>query len=328
MAIDAKMSFLRQIEQGSAETIPQATMQRMMIIISDVLEGFDIREHEHWEAEEQDDLFEAFLATMKVQGRSKGTIARYERMIKIFMAFAKTTTRKINVYHVRAWLAAEKNRGIQDSTLDGNRQVLSSYFGWLFREGLIERNPMSNVGTIKVPKKKKPTYSPVDMTKIMDACRKLRDKAMIQFMATTGCRVSEMTGLNREQLDLRNQEVIVHGKGDKERVVYFDSVTAMLLEEYLATRTDDNPALFVGQRGERLQPNGVRAMLKDIQRRTGVAGIHPHKFRRTLATDMARHGTPIQTVAHLLGHEKIDTTMEYVQQSAQDIKYDYRRLYA
>lgn len=327
MAIDSKMSFLRQVEQNGAETIPQATMQRMMVIISDVLEGFDIREHEHWETEDKDDLFEAFLATMKVQGRSEGTIARYERMIKIFMAFAKTSTRKVNVYHVRAWLASEKNRGIQDSTLDGNRQVLSSYFGWLFREGLIERNPMSNVGTIKVPKKKKATYSKVDMAKIMEACRKLRDKAMIQFMATTGCRVSEMTGLNRDQLDLRNQEVVVHGKGDKERVVYFDSVTAMLLEEYLASRKDDNPALFVGQRHERLEPNGVRAMLKDIERRTGVAGIHPHKFRRTMATEMARH-VPIQSIAQLLGHEKIDTTMEYVQQNAQDIKYDYRRLYA
>ena len=328
MAIDAKVNFLRDIEKLGAETIPQTIMQRMMVIISDVLEDYDIRECQHWETEEKDDLFEAFISTMKVQGRSKGTIERYERTIRIFMTFSKAPTRKINVYHVRAWLAAEKNRGIQDSTLDGNRQVLSSYFGWLFREGLIERNPMANVGTIKVPRKKKLTYSSVDMAKIMDACRKLRDKAIVQFLYTTGCRVSEMIALNRDQLDMRNQEVVVHGKGDKERTVYFDSVTAMLLEEYLNSRKDDNPALFIGLRGDRLMQNGVRVMLKDIERRTGVTGVHPHKFRRTMATDMARHGTTIQTIAHLLGHERIDTTMEYVQQSAQDIKYDYRRLYA
>lgn len=327
MAINARVNFLRDIEKIGSETIPQTTMQQMMVIISDVLENYDIRECQHWEMEEKDDLFEAFISTMKVQGRSKGTLERYERIIRIFMTFSKVTTRKINVYHVRSWLAAEKNRGIQDSTLDGDRQVLSSYFGWLFREGLIERNPMANVGTIKVPRKKKPTYSSVDMMKIMDACRKLRDKAIIQFLATTGCRVSEMTGLNRDQLDMRNQEVVVHGKGDKERTVYFDSVTAMLLEEYLAKREDDNPALFIGQKKERLGPNGVRVMLKDIERRTGVAGIHPHKFRRTMATEMARH-VPIQSISRLLGHERIDTTMEYVQQSAQDIKYDYRRLYA
>ena len=108
MAIDAKMSFMRQVEQGGAETIPQATMQRMMIIISDVLEGFDMRECERWETEEKDDLFDAFMASMKIQGRSEGTMDRYRRMIRIFMEFAKVTTRKVNVYHVRSWLAAEK----------------------------------------------------------------------------------------------------------------------------------------------------------------------------------------------------------------------------
>ena len=330
MAIDSKMSFLRQVEQNGAETIPQATMQRMMVIISDVLEGFDIREHEHWETEEKDDLFDAFMASMKIQGRSEGTMDRYRRMIRIFMEFAKVTTRKVNVYHVRSWLAAEKERGLKDSTLEGCRQVLSSYFGWLFREGLIDRNPMSNVCTIKVPKKQKDTFSDVDMSKMMAACKTLREKAIISFLSSTGCRVSEMVALDRDALDLKNQEVTVHGKGNKERIVYFDSVTANLLERYLKRRKDGEKALFVGKgvaraKLTRLQQNGVRVMLKRIGKRAGVEHVHPHKFRRTMATELARHGMPIQTVSHLLGHEKIDTTMMYVMQKPEDVKIEYRR---
>lgn len=325
MAIEAKVSFMRELEKRGAETIPQATMQQMMAIISDVLEGYDMRENVSWETEKKDDLLKSYITTMKIQGRSPLTVERYEMMIKKFMRFAKTTTRKISPYHVRNWLAAEKDRGLQESTLEGMRQILSSYFGWLFREGLVERNPMANVGTIKVPKKKKQTYSAVDMAKMQEACRTLRDKTIIMFLATTGCRVSEMTGLNRKDVDLRNQEVVVRGKGDKERTVYFDSVTAMLLEDYLKSRRDKNPALFLGQRKERLEPNGVRMMLKSIQKRTGIEKIHPHKFRRTLATELAKHGMAIQTVAQILGHEKLDTTMEYVVMDREIVKGDYRR---
>lgn len=248
MAIDAKVSFLREMEKQGAETIPQATMQRMLQIASDVLEGFDMREIARWDENEKDDLLDGYIASMKVQGRSQGTIYRYERMIRIFMNYVKAPTRRISAYHVRNWLAAEKERGLQDSTLEGMRQILSGYFGWLFREGLIERNPMCNVGPIKVPKKQKQIYSEVDMARMLNAAKKVRDKTIIHFLASTGCRVSEMTQLNRDDVDLVNKEVIVHGKGDKERVVYFDSVTAMMLQRYLKRRKDKDPALFVGRK--------------------------------------------------------------------------------
>ena len=330
MAIDAKMSFLRQLEAKSAEKMTMADIQRMMVIVSDVLEGFDMRERNAWEDEGTDDLLDSFMASMQIQGRSEKTIARYRTLIRKFMEFAKAPTRRISVYHVRNWLAAEKNRGIKDSTMEGNRQVLSSYFGWLFREGLIERNPMCNIGAIKVPKVEKETYSEVEMSKLMAACRTLREKAIISFLASTGCRVSEMVELNRNQVDLKNQEVVVHGKGNKERIVYFDSVTANLMERYLNRRKDKEDALFIGQqftknKPERLQAGGVRWLLNKIGKKAGVKHVHPHKFRRTLATEMARHGMPIQTVSRLLGHEKIETTMEYVMLKKEDLKSDYRR---
>ena len=329
MAIADKASFLREMEKRSADTIPQTIMQRVLQIASDVLEMFDMRELARWTEDELDDLLDGYIASMRVQGRSNGTIQRYDSMIRRFINYAKTPTRRISAYHIRNWLAAEKERGLQDSTLEGMRQILSGYFGWLFRESLIDRNPMANVGAIKVPKKHKQIYSEVDMARMLNAAKKARDRTIIHFLASTGCRVSEMTQLNRDDVDLVNKEVVVHGKGDKERTVYFDSVTAMMLQRYLKRRKDKDPALFVGRQicsdeDVRLQANGVRVMLKGIEKRTGIK-IHPHKFRRTFASDCARNGMPIQTVCSLLGHEKIDTTMTYVVQDREDIKSSYRR---
>ena len=325
MAIDAKQSFLSQIEHRCADLLTVAEMPRVMSVISDLLQGFRMEELQHTELEQDDDLMDAFVASMKVQGRSPKTIDRYIYVINRFMAFAKVPTRSVNVYHIRKWITAEKERGIQDSTLEGNRQVLSSFFGWLFRESLIERNPVVNVGVIKVAKKQKKTYTDIDIEKLNQCCETLRDRAILHFLRATGCRISEMTSLDRETVDLDALECVVHGKGNKDRIVYMDAVTGMILGKYLESRTDDNPALFVGKRHERLQPGGVRCMLKKLGQEAGVDHVHPHKFRRTLATGLARHGMPIQEVATLLGHEKLDTTMRYVNVDREDTKYTYRR---
>ena len=147
----------------------------------------------------------------------------------------------------------------------------------------------------------------------------------MHFLSSTGCRISEMTGLNVEDVDLEKLECVVHGKGNKERMVFLSAVTGMLLGEYLKTRKDSNPALFVGKRKERLEPGGVRSMLKKLGADAGVDHVHPHKFRRTFATELTRHGMEIQKVANILGHEKLDTTMQYVVLNKEDIKSDYRR---
>lgn len=325
MAIDAKMSFLGQVENGCGDILAKNDLGKMLKVISDVLERFDMVENRRVDDNRKDDLIETFLSSMQIQGRSKLTIDRYRRIIGIFMKYANTTTRQINVYHVRNWLANEKERGVQDSTLDGCRQVLSSCFGWLYRESLIDRNPMANIGVIKVAKKVKKIYTDIDLEKLNRKCKTVRDRAIIHFLASTGCRVSEMTGLNRDMIDPRSLECMVHGKGNKDRTVYMDAVTGMLISEYLKTRTDDNPALFIGQRKERLQPNGVRAMLNVLAKEAGVEHVHPHKFRRTLATELTRHGMPVQEVAAILGHENLDTTMQYVVLDRDGVRANYRK---
>lgn len=331
MAIDAKMSFMGQVDRGCADLLTKAQMEKTLRIISDVLEGFDMRERETQDEEKNDDLLNAFIDSLSIQGRSEKTIYRYRYMIGRFTAFTNVPTRKINVYHIRNWLTSEKERGVQDSTLEGHRQILSSYFGWLHRESLIERNPMCNVGPIKVAKKQKKVVTDIEMEKLKQACEKIiginryRNRAILAFLASTGCRVSEMTGLNRDSVDLQRLECVVHGKGNKERIVYLDSVAGMLLQQYMMKREDDGEALFVGKDGRRLEPGGVRAMLNQLAKEANVEHIHPHKFRRTRATELTRHGMPIQEVASILGHEKLDTTMGYVVLDHDSVKANYRK---
>lgn len=174
-------------------------------------------------------------------------------------------------------------------------------------------------------KRQKKTFTDIDMEKLSRSCKCKRDRAIIAFLASTGCRVSEVTGLDRDAVDLDQLTCVVHGKGNKERRVYLDGVTGMLIRAYLAERKDADPALFVNRYNVRMNPDGVREMLNRVAEEAGVEHVHPHKFRRTLATNMARHGMPIQEVARILGHDKIDTTMRYVVLDDEDIKHQYRK---
>lgn len=241
------------------------------------------------------------------------------------MDAVRTPTRKITVYHLRRYLADEKARGISDRTLESTRQVFSAYFNWLQRERLIDQNPVGNLGVIKYQKKEKDVYSEVDIERMKFGCKSLRDRAIVTFLQATGCRISEMVGLNRDDVDLQSLECKVLGKGNKERTVFLDQVAAATLQAYLATRTDELPALFVGKGTERLHPSGVRKMLCDLGASAHVSHVHPHKFRRTTATNLIRHGMPIQEVAAILGHDKLDTTMQYVVLDKSDIKSSYRK---
>jgi len=220
---------------------------------------------------------------------------------------------------------AEKERGISNGTLDGIRSTLSSYFGWLQKEGLIEKNPCGNLGTIKCAKVVRQPYSSEDLERLKEGCKTLRDKAIVSFLLSTGCRISEVCGLNRDDIHFDTLECKVLGKGNKERIVYLDAVSAMFVKRYLNGRKDDNPALFVGKFKERLEPGGTRIMLKALERRTGVENIHPHRFRRTLATNLISRGMAIQEVAAILGHERIDTTMKYVCLDKSAVKNSYRK---
>ena len=305
---------------------------RQMNTVTDALRGsFDDMDNMAMSAQggAPDDLLQAFLQAKRVAGLSEKTLKKYGRTMKRIFSEEKVTPANVTVDHLRHWLAKELERGISEKTICGDRDSMSSFFGWLWREGLIARNPCGNLDPIKVPKVVRKPFDSVEIELIKEACgSNLRDKAIVSFLLATGCRVSEVVALNRSDIDFANKEVTVFGKGAKERTVLLDDVTAALLKRYLESRTDRSAALFPGRKSDRLQPNGIRAMLKRIEKRSGVANIHPHRFRRTMATSLNQHGMPVEEVAMLLGHEEIKTTMKYVVKDKAMVKHHYQQIVA
>lgn len=322
MSIEAKVVLLNNFEHEISTFVPLHEVSMIMSALSDQLSNFQLTSVDPVDSQ-TDDLLEAFLDTMQIEGRSDKTVARYKYVISKMMKSVNISTRRITVYHIRKYLTDEKRRGLSDRTLEGFRQVFSTYFNWLQREGLIDFNPTANLGAIRYMKKVRTTYSEVDIEKLKKHCKTKRDYAIIMFLKSTGCRISEMTGLNRNDVNLSTLECIVTGKGAKQRTVFLDPVTCMALQEYLDERTDKDEALFIGKGTKRIHPGGVRAMLKKLSVVSNVENVHPHKFRRTLATNLIKHGMPIQEVATVLGHDKLDTTMQYVVLNTADVKHSY-----
>lgn len=324
MSIAARQVFLKDAEKAFGAVLTVEQLHRIMPLLGETLAGFEVEQTVCMD-DAGGDLLRAFIEAKEVEGRSPKTLNRYSYLIKNFLNACGTQTQKITVYHLRSYLMSEKRRGINDRTLEGLRSVLSSYFGWLQKEGLIQANPCANLGAIKCQKVVREPYSPTDIERLKEACSSLRDRAIISFLLSTGCRISEVCGLNRSDIDMTAAECTVLGKGNKQRIVYLDSVTIMLLRRYFNSRKDIHKALFVGLRGERLEPGGVRAMLKVLEQKTGVQNVHPHRFRRTLATNLIAHGMPIQEVASILGHDKLDTTMRYVYLDKTAVKNSYTK---
>lgn len=324
MAIEAKATLLANLEKQLSTTITAADMAKVMSALSDQLNFYEVTQVAVQD-NGVDDLLDAYVSALRIGGRSEKTIKRYAYLIRRMMAAVKIPTRSVTVYHLRQFLGAEKQRGLSDRTLEGMRQVYNTYFNWLSRERLIDINPVANLGAIKCAKKIKATYTDIDIERLKLCCKTKRDRAIVTFLKSTGCRISEMTQLNRSDVDLNTLECTVFGKGSKERTVYLDAVAGIFLKEYLEQRSDISPALFVGVQSDRLSQDAVRTMLRKLAKTAKVDHVHPHKFRRTLATNLIKHGMPIQEVAEILGHDKLDTTMQYVVLDKTIVKNSYRR---
>ena len=212
-------------------------------------------------------------------------------------------------------------------TIDNVRRVLSSFFSWLEDEDYILKSPVRRIHKVKTGKTVKETYTDEALEIMRDHAENIRDLALIDLLASTGMRVGELVQLNREDIDFENRECIVFGKGDKERKVYFDARAKIHLQNYLAERSDENPALFVTllRPYDRLKVSGVEIRLRDLGRRLNIPKVHPHKFRRTLATMAIDKGMPIEQVQQLLGHQSIDTTMVYAQVNQSNVKISHRK---
>jgi len=327
MSIASRTQLLRELSSVVGHYISAENIDEVMASISEKIGKFsiDLDEAPTGSDSETEDLLKAFLSAKEVEGRSAKTIQRYDYVCRKALAKMGVPLRDVSVFHLRKYLADEKARGLSDCTLDGNRECLSSLFGWLHKEGLLRSDPTANLGAIKVQKKVRKPYSPTDIERLKEKCKTSRDKAIICLLMSTGCRISEVCNLNRDAIDFVNKEVTVLGKGNKERTVFLDDVTVMVLKRYFSERKDDIEALFIGRKHERLTPGGVRNMLRNLADIAGVENAFPHRFRRTLATNLIDHGMEIQNVAQILGHERLDTTMKYIYTDKGNLKNLYRR---
>lgn len=318
----AKQNLTRDIEENVGEYLTYKQTKAVSETVTDVLQNYDVEEIKKGEI--CTDLLKDFLNAKKVEGKSPKTIERYSYMLEKVISGIGKPIPKIATADIREYFAEEKKRGISDRSLEGLRSICSSFFRWLKNEDLIRKNPISNIAPIKYKKEIKQPFSTIEIEKMKRMCDSLRDLVIICFLFCTGARISEVCALNRSDIDFDKKSVKVLGKGDKERIVFLDDNTVDLLKQYLQSRNDHDPCLFYGKRG-RLTPGGIRAMLVDLEEDTEIPSIHPHRFRRTLATKLIRHGMPIQNVAYILGHSNVNTTMTYVCINGQDVENEYRR---
>lgn len=275
-----------------------------------------------------EELLNRFIAAKELEGCSKKTIKYYRTTLVRLLTDMKKNSVAITTEDIRKYLTDyQKINNCSKGNLDNLRRIYSSYFMWLENENYILKSPVRRIHKIKTTKPVKETISDESMEIMRDNVAHPRDLAIIDLLASTGIRVGELCSLDRSSINFEDQECIVLGKGDKERVVYFDARTKVHLKNYLDSRTDDNPALFVSllKPYNRLEISGVEVRLRKLGRRLDITKVHPHKFRRTLATKAIDKGMAIEQVKTLLGHNSIETTMEYAIVNQTNVKNSHKR---
>ena len=273
-------------------------------------------------------LTDLFIAAKRVEGCSEKSLLYYRSTIENALNEIGKDLKHIVTEDLRVYLTEyQQKRQSSRVTIDNIRRILSSFFSWLEDEDYILKSPARRIHKVRTSTVIKETYSDETLELMRDNCNELRDLAMIDLLASTGMRVGEMVLLNREDINFTERECVVFGKGDKERLVYFDARTKIHLQNYLESRTDDEAALFVSLKTpyKRLQIGGVEARLREIGKRLNVPKVHPHKFRRTLATMAIDKGMPIEQLQKLLGHQRIDTTLKYAMVKQSNVKLAHRK---
>ena len=327
-----KETLIIEIEQGMVAALDNAQMERLHKVLTHCLNGVTATKNSEDSADivEQTNeaMLETFLAAKHVEGCSAKSLKYYHSTIRKMLTATEKTIKHMTTDDLRHYLADyQSNRRAGKVTLDNVRRILSSFFSWLEDENYILKSPVRRIHKIKSGLTVKETYSDEALELMRDNCASIRDLAIIDLMASTGMRVGEMVTLNQEDIDFMNRECVVLGKGEKERPVYFDARAKIHLQNYLDSRKEDNPALFVSliKPYNRLEISGVEIRLRELGRQLNIHKVHPHKFRRTLATRAIDKGMPIEQVQQLLGHRKIDTTLQYAMVSQNNVKMSHRK---
>lgn len=321
---DVLRDMLAYLDNGQAEQLRRVLRHNLF--------GYEIQRCDRFRDEDVDAenarLTNAFLSAKRIEGCSEKSLSYYRKTIETMSEKIGKGITHITTNDLRSYLTDyQAERKSSKVTIDNIRRILSSFFSWLEDEDYILKSPVRRIHKVKTAVTIKETYTDEALETMRDHCDSLRDLALIDMLASTGMRVGELVLLNRDDINFEERECVVFGKGSKERMVYFDARTKIHLQNYLAQRTDSNNALFVSLKApyERLQIGGVESRLRELGKRLSLPRVHPHKFRRTLATMAIDKGMPVEQLQRLLGHQRIDTTLQYAMVKQSNVKIAHRK---
>ena len=319
-------NIINDIETQMQKVLDNSQLEKLHEVLNYYLQGCTVTFNE--EEDTDLDYISMFIAAKRIEGRSEKSLSYYLATIEKMVDALDKSVRHITTEDLRNYLASyQQEHGSSKVTIDNIRRILSSFFGWLEDEDYIIKSPVRRIHKVKTGKSIKETYSDEQLELMRDKCEEVRDLAIIDMLASTGMRVGELVLLNIEDINFEERECIVFGKGDKERIVYFDARTKIHLQKYLDSRTDSDPALFtsLSKPNKRLNIGGIEVRLRKLGKKLGIEKVHPHKFRRTLATMAIDKGMPIEQLQHLLGHQRIDTTLQYAMVKQSNVKIAHRK---
>lgn len=331
MSQDYRMSFVKEVESALSRTYDPGEIARISNIVVKALSEYEITAR-CTDLVPQDDvnerLIKRYRACLTVDGKSAKTIDAYCYELQRLSDALRKPFIEMGTYDVRFYLATAQEHGVSNRTLENKRAYLSAFFQWMADDEIIDKNPVDRIKPIKYHEEVRKAFSSVEVDAMRSACKGVKERAIIEFLLATGVRASELVAMEIKDVNFDDLSVhVVHGKGSKERTTYMTAVAAKYLLTYLHSRTDDREQLFVGQRGLYTR-QGILALTYRVGERAGVSDVHPHRFRRTFATDLSKRGMEVQEIQKLLGHSNINTTMVYVATDDSKVQSSYKRFTA
>jgi len=323
-----KQELIREVVQKMLPYLNNSQSEKLQETLQSTLFNYEVTESSDAEKGDTPDFVELFLSAKHIEGCSEKSLKYYKATIQTMITELQKDVRQIVTDDVRGYLTEyQQKKGSSKVTIDNIRRILSSFFAWLEDEDYILKSPVRRIHKVKTGTTVKETYTDEALEQMRDNCGEPRDLALIDLLASSGMRVGELVLLNRDDINFEERECVVCGKGNKERIIYFDARTKIHLQNYLNGRTDTEPALFVSLTSphRRLQIGGVEKRLRSFGKKLGIEKVHPHKFRRTLATQAIDKGMPIEQLQQLLGHKRIDTTLQYAMVKQSNVKLAHKK---
>lgn len=323
-----KQKIMEEIVQQMLPYLNNVQLQKLQEVLEYSFYNYEISSKVEETEDDSQKLIDAFVYAKRIEGCSEKTLKYYRTTIEAMTEVINKGVRHMQTDDLRAYLTEyQEKHGSSRVTIDNIRRILSSFFSWLEDEDHILKSPVRRIHKVKTATNIKETYTDEELEKMRDNCVELRDLAIVDMLASAGMRIGEMVLLNKVDINFNERECVVFGKGDKERVVYFDARTKIHLQNYINSRSDNDPALFVTLRAPhtRIKIGGIESRLREIGRSLEIEKVHPHKFRRTLATMAIDKGMPIEQLQQLLGHKRIDTTLQYAMVKQSNVKQAHRK---